>query len=100
MQYPHPLQKGAGYCTFFVPSASETVETGTEKTDRRNVKNRAFTQKSVNVYVFFLPPTYPDSHIFYLILQQENQDLAYATHLDCPTGAFGLPKEQPSASNC
>ena len=100
MQYPHPHSEGCRILHFFVPSASETAETGTEKTDRRNVKNRAFTQKSVNVYVFFLPPTYPDSHIFYLILQQENQDLAYATHPDCPTGAFGLPKEQPSASNC
>ncbi|CUP83325.1 Uncharacterised protein [Segatella copri] len=44
---------------FFVPSASETAETGTEKTDRRNEKNRVFTQKSVNVYVFFYPQYTP-----------------------------------------
>ena len=37
------------------PNTYETAETGTEKTDRRNVKNRVFTKKSVNVYVIFYP---------------------------------------------
>lgn len=32
----------------------------------------------------FLPQIYLYSHIFYLILQQENQDLANATHSGCP----------------
>jgi len=52
---PILFQKGAEYCTFFVPSTPETAKTGTEKTDHRNVKNRVFTQKSVNVYVIFYP---------------------------------------------
>ena len=39
----------------YVNRRNETAETGTEKTDRRNVKNRVFTKKSVNVYVIFYP---------------------------------------------
>ena len=38
----------------------------------------------------FLFPKYTYSHIFYLILQQENQDLANATYQGClpePSGA-------------
>ena len=61
---------------------------GTAKCEKAEV----VTQKSVNVYVFFLPQTYLDSHIFYLILQQENQDLANAMHQGCPTRSLREPR--------
>ena len=43
----------------------------------------------------FLPPIYLYSHIFYILLQQENQDLAIATHPGSPIGAFGFQEEHP-----
>ena len=64
------------------------------------MKNQSSYAKICKRLRVFLPQIYPDSHIFYLILQQENQELAYAMHQGCPTGAFGSREEQPSASNC
>ena len=40
----------------------------------------------------FLFPKYTYSHIFYLILQQENQDLANAMHQGCPTRSLREPR--------
>ena len=92
MQYPHPLSEGCRILHFFVPSTSETAETGTEKTDRRNEKNRVFTQKSVNVYVIFYPKHTNILIFFYILLQQENQDSANAMHQGCPTRSLREPR--------
>ena len=40
----------------------------------------------------FLSPKYPYSHIFYILLQQENQDLANAMHQGCPTRSLREPR--------
>ena len=62
------------------------------KRERQNVKNRSSYAKICKRLRIFLPQTYQDSHIFYLILQQENQDLANAMHQGCPPRSLREPR--------
>ena len=63
------------------------------------MKKQSIHAKKCKRLRVFLSPKYPYSHIFYILLHQENQDLANATHPGCSTGAFGNQEEHPSASN-
>ncbi|EFB36931.1 hypothetical protein PREVCOP_03573 [Segatella copri DSM 18205] len=67
----------------------------TEKNGPSKCKKQSIYAKICKRLRIFFLKIYLYSHIFYILLHQENQDLANAMHQGCPTGAFGSQEEQP-----